>query len=249
MSQKERQDENTAAEEKAPQSQSASTPESTSDTSSESPGGLAGLLESNQQILLYLVGGMIFGVLAYFGYKNYILEPKKQEAVEASFVAQQYFSQDSLQLALRGDGNYLGFLDIADEYGGTPVGNLSNYYIGLIYLKQGNYQQAVDYLEEFDTDSYLLEPMKLGALGNAHTELDNFEAAADYFLEAANLRPNDLTTPRYLFKAGLLLEKTEQYPKAQEVFERLQDEYGNTNYGRDAPKYLGRIEARQKTSS
>jgi hypothetical protein len=56
------------------------------------------------------------------------------------FQAVRYFESDSLNLALNGDGNNLGFLQIVEDYSGTKAGNLANYYAGVIYLKQGNFR-------------------------------------------------------------------------------------------------------------
>lgn len=206
--------------------------------------GLQQQLERNQKLIGYFASGLIVGVLAYLGYKQYILAPKIEQAREEVFVAQQYFAKDSFQLALNGDGNYPGFLEVAERYGSTPTGELAHYYIGIIYLKQGEYQSAIEHLEQFETESYLITPMRLGALGNAHTELGELSKASDYFLKAANDHPNELTSPRFLFKAGLVLEADGQLEKARDTFEKLKREYAGSSYGQDAAAYLGRIEGK-----
>jgi hypothetical protein len=73
--------------------------------------------------------------LGYFGYQKYIIEPKTQDAQEQIFSAQQFFEADSLDKALFGDGNHLGFVDIAEEYSSTKPGKLANYYAGICFLK------------------------------------------------------------------------------------------------------------------
>ena len=55
---------------------------------------------------------------------------KENEAKAQMWMAEQYFERDSFNLALNGDGNYLGFLDIIEEYGITKSANLANYYYG-----------------------------------------------------------------------------------------------------------------------
>jgi len=77
-------------------------------------------------------------------------------------MAQKYFEQDSLNKALNGDGQNPGFLDIIDEYSMTNASNLANYYTGLIFLKQGKYQDAINYLEKFDSDDEFVGPMATG---------------------------------------------------------------------------------------
>jgi tetratricopeptide (TPR) repeat protein len=118
--------------------------------------------------------------------------------------AQNYFQKDSFNLALNGDGNYSGFLDIIDDYGRTKPGKLARYYAGISYLHLGKYKEAIEYLEDFKTDDPLLQPVKIGATGDAYAELGNKEKALKLYLEAADENKNTFTTPIYYLKAGRL---------------------------------------------
>src|SRR3989337_1835329 len=63
--------------------------------------------------LILLVGG-------FFAYKNLFQQPKEEKAAEAMFKAEDYYRKDSVNLALNGDGQYLGFLKLlskSDVYG------------------------------------------------------------------------------------------------------------------------------------
>ena len=71
------------------------------------------------------------------------------------FQAVYYFEQDSLVKALNGDGNNYGFLEIIDEYGFSEAANLSHYYAGVSYLKLGNYNNAISYLNSFSSSDLL----------------------------------------------------------------------------------------------
>jgi len=64
-------------------------------------------------------------LLAFVAYKKFIVEPQNEEASQMIWKAEFYFEQDSLNLALNGDGNNYGFLEIIETYGGTPTGNPS----------------------------------------------------------------------------------------------------------------------------
>ena len=68
----------------------------------------------------------------------------------------KYFQKDSFNLALNGDGQYLGFIDVADEYSWTKTGKLANYYAGLCYLHLDEYVNAIEYLEDFSSDDIIL---------------------------------------------------------------------------------------------
>ena len=49
-----------------------------------------------------------------------------------------------------------GFTDIADEFRGTKAGNLANYYAGISYLKLKKYEEAIEYLSNFNSDDELI---------------------------------------------------------------------------------------------
>lgn len=129
-------------------------------------------VNENKSLLTYVVGGLFAIVAAYLGFTKLYLEPKSTEATEQMFMAEKYFGQDSLDRALNGDGNYLGFIQIMEDYKWTPAANLSHYYAGIIYLKQGKFEEAIDHLKDFDGKDKLVTNMSLGALGDAYSELD-----------------------------------------------------------------------------
>ena len=86
-------------------------------------------------------------------------------------MAQKWFGMDSLNLALKGDGNFPGFLNIMDDYKWTGAANLSHYYAGIIYLKQGKFQDAIDQLKDFNGKDKMVTNMAYGAMGDAYSEL------------------------------------------------------------------------------
>ena len=99
------------------------------------------------------------------------------------------------------DGKY-GFLDIAEMYSGTKAGNIANYYAGVSYLKLKDYENAIDFLSQFDSDDDILGPTALGAIGDAFADIDQEQEALEYYEKAAYKKENDFTTPLFLFKAG-----------------------------------------------
>ena len=69
------------------------------------------------------------------------------------FMAEKYFELDSFNLALNGNTEHLGFLDIIDDYKRTKSANLANYYAGLCYYYLGDYELAIDYVSDFSTSN------------------------------------------------------------------------------------------------
>ncbi|MCL3779168.1 tetratricopeptide repeat protein [Prolixibacteraceae bacterium JC049] len=196
-------------------------------------------IEKNQRVLTIAVGAVVAIVAIYMGYKKFYMNPLEKEAQEQMYVAEQYFEKDSFNLALNGDGNYLGFLDIVEEYGSTKSANLANYYAGVSYLHMGKYQDAIDYLNSFSTDDLNLSIVAKGAKGDAYLELGKKNEAMSLYKEAAAVK-NEFTAPIYLMKLGNLYEDMKQFPKAVEVYNQIKADYPNSNEGRTIEKFIAR---------
>lgn len=183
--------------------------------------------------LVVIVGG-------YFGYKKFILEPKEKEAQIEIFRAQQYFEMDSFNLALKGNGKFKGFTDIADEFSGTKAGNLAHYYAGICMLRTGDYAGAIDMLEGFSTDNQLIGPLAAGLLGDAYVESGDVEKGASQYLKAARMSKNKLTAPVFYKKAGVALEEAKKYSEAVEAYNTIKTDYPDVQEASDIDKYIAR---------
>ncbi len=198
----------------------------------------------NQNSLIIGVLVILVIVLGYFGYQKYIIEPKTQDAQEQIFAAQQFFESDSLDKALFGDGNHLGFVDIADEYSATKPGKLANYYAGICFLKKGDFDKAIDYLSKFKVDDQLVAPMAQGALGDAYLEKGNQEKAVSQYLKAATMKNNSFTASMFYFKAAETLELMGKNSEALANYKDIRDKYPKTKYGNNIERYIARVEAK-----
>jgi tetratricopeptide (TPR) repeat protein len=164
----------------------------------------------------------------------------EEEAQSQMFMAERYFEKDSLNKAINGDGQFLGFKDIIDQYGLTASGNLAHMYLGLCYLHTGKYEEALNELKEYDGDDLMLEPISVGAQGDALSELGKQEEAIDLYLKAADANKNSFTTPIYLMKAATLYESQAKYADAVKIYDQLKTDYPEAREGRDVEKYISR---------
>jgi len=195
-------------------------------------------IEKNQKILTIVIGSAVVIVLGVFAFQKLYIAPREKAAQGQMFMAQKYFEQDSLAKALNGDANYPGFLDIIDEYSMTNAANLANYYTGIIYLKQGKFEDAITYLGKFDSDDEFVGPMATGGIGDAYMELGQKEKAVEYYVKAANQQVNDVTTPVFLMRAAFVYEDLGKFDKALEFYEKIQKEHSKSTEARDIEKYM-----------
>lgn len=200
-------------------------------------------IEDNKKILVGIIGGVLLIVAAVFAYKSLYIAPLEEEAKAEIFMAERYFAQDSLNKAVYGDGVYLGFVGIIDEYGATKTGNLAQYYLGISFLRMGQYQQAISALNDFSSDDKIVSTIAKGAIGDAYMELGDIEKAASYYEEAAHTNENEFTTPIYLLKAAKAEESMGNYENALSYYQEIKKEYKTTPEGSDIEKYIARAEA------
>jgi TolA-binding protein len=158
------------------------------------------------------------------------------------FQAVRYFEADSLDLAMNGDGNNLGFKQIIDDYSMTDAGNLANFYAGYICLKQGKWKLAEYYLEDFKANDQLVQARAYSLMGDAYMEEKNYADASTWYDKAANYKPNKFFTPNYLMKAALAFEKANQKDKAIKAYQRVIDEYFDSQEFQNARKQKARLD-------
>jgi len=197
-------------------------------------------LEQNYKSLLIGLGVIVAIVgLGWLG-KLY-LNNRNDEAQSQMYQAERYLEMDSLNLALNGDGNYLGFIDIAKDYKFTNTGNLANYSAGICYLHLGNYQDAIDYLNKYSKKDKVLGSLAIGAQGDAYVELGDLEKGILNYIEAADFAENSFNTPLFLMKAGELYELSGKFNEALKVYERIETEYPESTEGTTIDKYIARV--------
>ena len=206
---------------------------------------------SNQKYIYLVVASASIVILGFLGFDNFIQQPKESAAMNDMYAAQNYFDQaitstnmDSLfNLSLNGNGAKYGMLDIADMYSGTNAGNLANYYAGMAYMNMKDYANAIEYLNEFDSKDDILGPISKGSIGDAFVQLEQFEDAFDYYVQAANLKTNNFTSPMYLQKAGIMGLKIGKFDKALLYFNKIKSDFPESSEAKDIDVFIGKAEA------
>lgn len=211
------------------------------DALAEKIGSAENWLEKNPTLIFGVVIGLLLIVGGYFGF-NYYKDSQDAEAQKEMFQAVYYFESDSLSLALNGDGNNLGFIDIIDEYGITDAANLAHFYAGVCYLKQGQFDAAILYLNDFSSNDLLVQARAYSLIGDAYMEQQKYEDAVSYYNKAANYKPNKYYSPSYLMKAALAYEKLNDTAKAIETYDAVITKYWDSAEFQNARKLKARLE-------
>ena len=176
-------------------------------------------------------------IAAILFYKTMYLPKKEKQANDAMFNAQYYFEQDSFDLALNGPG---GFLEIADDFGGTKAAKLANYYAGICYFNLGNYPDAISHLKKFSTSDPVLGSLSIGVLADAQMENGDTNAALGNYKKAANFSDNEAVAPFLLKKAGIAYEMNGDAKQANAFFTKIKEEFPNSDIAKTIDIYIGR---------
>lgn len=203
-------------------------------------------IEKNRK-RLFIVGGVLAVIIAGFFLFRYYKESQNQKADAEMFQAQYYFEQDSLAKALNGDGNNLGFLEIIEEYPMSNAANLAHFYAGSIYLLQGDYENAIDYLKKFGSDDLLIQARAYSLIGDAYMEQGLYIDAAEQYEKAAGYKPNEFTTPQYLDKAAVAYERSGDLQAAVKQYDKIIKDYKNSAEYQNALKQKARLNGKMKS--
>lgn len=197
-------------------------------------------LEENYKSLLIVVAVVIVIVgLFYLG--RIYLGKRNDEAQSQMYQAERWLEMDSIKLALNGDGNYLGFLDIAKNYKLTRAGNLAKYSAGICYLHLGQYRDAIDFLTKYKKEDKVIGSLATGAIGDAYIEMGDLDTGVTKYIEAADYGKNSFNTPVFLMKAGQIYELQQKYADALKLYERIRNEYPESTEGATIDKYIARV--------
>ena len=198
-------------------------------------------IENHKKSILAAVVLVVVVISGWFAYTAYI-GGQETEAQENIWKSQYYFSVDSLDKALEGDGQYFGFEYIADNYKGTKSANLANYYIGLIYKEKGDLNLAIEYLKKADIDDEVLSSVAIGSIGDCYADLGEYDEAINYFNKAISHSKNSFTSPIYLNKAAIAYEFQGNFKKASDYYQQIIDDYPESPEALKVKKNLAKVQ-------
>ncbi|MCG2794183.1 MAG: tetratricopeptide repeat protein [Weeksellaceae bacterium] len=193
---------------------------------------IEGFLEKNARTLSIGFGILVVAVLGWFGYQQFILGPKNEEATKSYLSAQKNLTEGKEDLALGGKSvANPGFLGTYEQYGSTKAGKLAAYNAGLIEFKRGNYQKAYDLLDKFSSGNKVLMALKYGAMADCLSNLNKSEDALAMADKAVSASDDAYTTYYFTKKAGMLALALKKNADAKKYFAAIDEKYQDYDNG------------------
>lgn len=201
--------------------------------------------EKNQKLVTWALVAIIVVIGGYFANKYLIAQPRAEKASAEMFAAIQNFNNEEWQVALEGDGNYAGFLEVIDNYGSTPQASLAAHYAGICYLKLGDKESALEYLAKYDAASgapaEIINAQNLCLQADILVDGGDVKGAVALYRKAVEASDNSLTAPYCLKKLGLAEEALGNKEAALAAYQRILDEYNSSLEARDIDTHIGRL--------
>lgn len=189
-------------------------------------------LEKNFKLLSMIFGGLVLAVIGYFAYRQFVVEPKNQEATISYLAAQKNLTQGKDAEALGGkSAANPGFLGTYKDFSGTSVGKLSAYNAGMLKFKEGKYQEAYDLLDGFSSDNKVLMAMKFGAMADCQANLNKSEEALSLLDKATTASDDAYTSYYFTRKAGMLSLALKKKAEAKKYFSSIDEKYQDYDNG------------------
>lgn len=203
--------------------------------------------DENKKVIIGVIVALILLIGGYFAYSYWYQAPREEKAHVALFKGQALFEQGMYEQALNGDSlGYVGFLKIADEFGGTDAANLANAYAGICYAHLNKYEEAVKCIDEFSGGDQFVSAAVLATKANCYAQLKQYDKAASTLMEAAQDANSQALSPIYLIQAGNIYLMQGNADKALSAFNMVKEKYALSFMARDIDKYIEKAELMKK---
>lgn len=171
---------------------------------------------------------------------------RESEAAAKLAPLHHYFEKDSFGVVLKGikGKKMMTAPEIADSYFLTDKGKEAAMMAGIAYMKEGNFEKAIPYLDKAKPEDQFLSAAILNAKASCYAELGKLEKAAEIFVEAGKKSKSDFSA-QFWKSAGIHYEQAEIYGDALECFEKIKYEYSESPEAEDIDKYIYKVKALQ----
>jgi len=194
--------------------------------------------KSNKKLKMttYIVGGILLLSILFFAYRQFIWKPSNDDSKNSYWLGLNYAGMDSTNLAME------EFETAVSQYDGKIGGEVSQFLLGRQLMEQGEFEEALNELSSVNLKDTYLSSLVVKLQADCYSELKDYEKAANLYLEAAEINPNENTTPEILFSAGQCAEEINNFEKALECYQKIKDEYPSSTKGMSIEKYIARVE-------
>lgn len=201
--------------------------------------GMGAKVVNNKKIIVIVVVILVVIILGILGYIYLIKNPRNARAAKAIGTA-------DVQLALNKMPEALAeYQDVAASYG-SKTGARANVMAAGILFQNGEYEQAIATLDDFDAPEELTEAAALALKGDSYANSGNLaEAAACYEKAVKESGGNPYYTPYFILKLARVNHALGNYQAEAAAYENVKAAYPKYAAAAqiDLDKYITRAKA------
>lgn len=206
--------------------------------------------KTNKKLLIstLIVGGLIVIAIGYFAFMQFMWNPANEKSKEKGWAGLNYASVDSTEMAID------ELLPVIKNFDGKVGGEVSQFVLARQYMnKAGNYSKngnidsatiffefALVELKSVNVEDTYVAAMSVGLQADCYSDMEKYDEAAKLYLKAADVNENEMTSPSYLFKAGLCAEEIKDFKTATDCYQRISDDYPAYASQKAIDKYIAR---------
>ena len=196
--------------------------------------------KSNKKLRLtsMIIGGLVIIVLGIFVYRQFFWMPANEKSKDSYWEGLNYaVAPDSTEAAID------ALSVTVKKYDGKIGGEIAQFVYARQLMEQGEFKKAITELEGVDVSDTYVHVMCVGLQADCHSEMEDYEKAANMYVEAAEMSDNEFTAPLYLMKAGFCAEEIKNFDKAVECYKKIKDNYTTFATQKQIDKYIAKAES------
>lgn len=187
------------------------------------------------KLITYIAGGAVVLIIGIVLYQQFVSKPKALKAEDAYWAGLNLAEKDSTDAAIK------ELTSVVKKYDGYAGGEVAEFILGRQYMNKGEFKKAIDVLEGVKASDTYVKADAIGLQGDCYSELKDYKKAAELYKKAAKKSENEMTTPKYLFKAALCAEELKDFDSALKMYEEIRDNYSNFAASKTIEKYIARV--------
>jgi tetratricopeptide (TPR) repeat protein len=193
------------------------------------------------KIFLY-AGILVVAAAAVYFYVNQKSESNEKAGLELSRIMSLY-TQGSYLEAIEGKQgtNIIGLKKLVEEYSGSENGETAKIYLANCYAFLGNYDEAFKYYDDYSGSIDYFEASSLAGQAGYYAAKEDYEKAANLYLQASKMSKLNSQNPDYLLNAGIYFLRAGEKEEAKILFDRIKEDYTTSLAYREVDKYLSMI--------
>jgi len=197
--------------------------------------------ENKNKVLTYAGVLVAVAAIVYF-YVNQKSESNEKAGLELSRIMPLY-DQGAYLEAIEGrqGTNIIGLKKLVEDFGGSENGETAKIYLANSYAFLGNYDEAFKYYNDYSGSIDYFESASLAGQAGYYAVQEDFEKAADFYLQASKISKINSQNPDYLLNAGIYYLKAGEKEEAKILFNKIKDDYATSLAYREVDKYLSMI--------